>query len=138
LVLLLERAKLVVEPAGAASVAAVLAEPSAFEPPVVAVLSGGNVDPLLMLRVIRHGMVASGRYLLFRVRIPDRPGALARLLAELAATDANLLDVVHERTKAQLHVDEVEVALQVETRGAEHRERVLAALRKAGYPLSIE
>jgi threonine dehydratase len=138
LVLLLERAKLVVEPAGAASVAAVLADPSAFEPPVVAVLSGGNVDPLLMLRVIRHGMVASGRYLLFRVRIPDRPGALARLLAELAATDANLLDVVHERTKAQLHVDEVEVALQVETRGAEHRGRVLAALRKAGYPLSIE
>jgi threonine dehydratase len=138
LVLLLERAKLVVEPAGAASVAAVLADPASFEPPVVAVLSGGNVDPLLMLRVIRHGMVASGRYLLFRVRIPDRPGALARLLAELAATDANLLDVVHERTKAQLHVDEVEVALQVETRGAEHRGRVLAALRKAGYPLSIE
>jgi threonine dehydratase len=138
LVLLLERAKLVVEPAGAASVAAVLADPSAIEPPVVAVLSGGNVDPLLMLRVIRHGLVASGRYLLFRVRIPDRPGALARLLAELAATDANVLDVVHERTKAQLHVHEVEVALQVETRGAEHRGRVLAALRKAGYPLSIE
>jgi threonine dehydratase len=138
LVLLLERAKLVVEPAGAASVAAMLADPGAFEPPVVAVLSGGNVDPLLLLRVIRHGMVASGRYLLFRVRIPDRPGALARLLAELAATDANLLDVVHERTKAQLHVDEVEVAIQVETRGAEHRGRVLAALRKAGYPLSIE
>jgi threonine dehydratase len=138
LVLLLERAKLVVEPAGAASVAAVLADPTAFEPPVVAVLSGGNVDPLLLLRVIRHGMVASGRYLSFRVRIPDRPGALARLLADLAATDANLLDVVHERTKAQLHVDEVEVALQVETRGAEHRGRVLAVLRQAGYPLSIE
>ncbi|HET6919171.1 MAG TPA: threonine ammonia-lyase [Jiangellaceae bacterium] len=138
LVLLLERAKLVVEPAGAASVAAVLSDPTAFKPPVVAILSGGNVDPLLMLRVIRHGMVASGRYLSFRVRIPDRPGALARLLAELAATDANLLDVVHERTKAQLHVDEVEVALQVETRGAEHRGRILAALRQAGYPLSIE
>jgi threonine dehydratase len=116
----------------------VLADPTAFEPPVVAVLSGGNVDPLLLLRVIRHGMVASGRYLSFRVRIPDRPGALARLLADLAATDANLLDVVHERTKAQLHVDEVEVALQVETRGAEHRGRVLAVLRQAGYPLSIE
>jgi threonine dehydratase len=138
LVMLLERAKLVVEPAGAASVAAILADPSAYEPPVVAVLSGGNVDPLLMLRVIRHGMVASGRYLLFRVRIPDRPGALARLLSELAATDANLLDVVHERTKSQLHIGEVEVTLQVETRGAEHRARVLAAMRKAGYPLSIE
>jgi threonine dehydratase len=138
LVMLLERAKLVVEPAGAAAVAAVLADPSAFDPPVVAVLSGGNVDPLLMLRVIRHGMAASGRYLSFRVRIPDRPGALARLLAELAAADANVLDVIHERTKSQLHVDEVEVALQLETRGAEHRGRVLAALRKAGYPLSIE
>jgi threonine dehydratase len=138
LVMLLERAKLVVEPAGAAAVAAVLADPSAFDPPVVAVLSGGNVDPLLMLRVIRHGMAASGRYLSFRVRIRDRPGALARLLAELAAADANVLDVIHERTKSQLHVDEVEVALQLETRGAEHRGRVLAALRKAGYPLSIE
>jgi threonine dehydratase len=138
LVLLLERAKLVVEPAGAAAVAAVLADPTAFEPPVVAILSGGNVDPLLLLRVIRHGMAADGRYLSFRVRIPDRPGALARLLAELAAADANVLDVVHERTGAQLHVDEVEVALQVETRGPEHRARVLSCLRKAGYPLSIE
>jgi len=116
----------------------VLADPTAFEPPVVAVLSGGNVDPLLLLRVIRHGMAANGRYLSFRARIPDRPGALARLLAELAAADANVLDVVHERTGAQLHVDEVEVALQLETRGPEHRARVLSCLRKAGYPLSIE
>ncbi|MGH8776348.1 MAG: threonine ammonia-lyase [Jiangellaceae bacterium] len=138
LVLLLERAKLVVEPAGAAAVAAVLSEPATFEPPLVAVVSGGNVDPLLLLRVIRHGMAASGRYLSFRVRIPDQPGALARLLSELASADANLLDVVHERTGAQLHVDEVEVALQVETRGPEHRARVLSCLRKAGYPLSIE
>ena len=138
LVLLLERAKLVVEPAGAAGVAALLADPSAFEPPVVAVLSGGNVDPLLLLRVIRHGMAATGRYLSFRVRIPDRPGALARLLGELASADANVLDVVHERTGAQLHVEEVEVALQVETRGPEHRARVLSSMRKAGYPLTIE
>ena len=83
-------------------------------------------------------MAASGRYLNFRVRIPDRPGALAQLLAELAAMDANVLDVVHERTKAQLHIHEVEVALQLETRGAEHRSRILSALRKARYPLSIE
>ncbi len=138
LVLLLERAKLVVEPAGAAGVAALLADPSGFEPPVVAVLSGGNVDPLLLLRVIRHGMAATGRYLSFRVRIPDRPGALARLLGELASSDANVLDVVHERTGAQLHVEEVEVALQVETRGPEHRARVLSSMRKAGYPLTIE
>ena len=138
LVLLLERAKLVVEPAGAAGVAALLTEPPAFEPPVVAVLSGGNVDPLLLLRVIRHGMAAAGRYLSFRVRIPDHPGALARLLGELASVDANVLDVVHERTGPRLHVDEVEVALQVETRGSEHRAQVLSQLRNASYPLSID
>ena len=137
LVMLLERAKQVVEPAGAAGVAAVLDHPERFEPPVVAVLSGGNIDPLLLLRVIRHGMAAAGRYLSFRVRIPDMPGALARLLGELAAADANVLDVVHERTGSRLHLDEVEVALQVETRGAEHCERVLAKLRTAHYPVTI-
>lgn len=137
LVMLLERAKQVVEPAGAASVAAILDHPDRFEPPVVAVLSGGNIDPLLLLRVIRHGMAAAGRYLSFRVRIPDQPGALARLLAELAAVDANVLDVVHERTGARLHIDEVEVALQVETRGPEHCDRVLAKLRAAHYPVTI-
>ncbi|MBD0292224.1 MAG: threonine ammonia-lyase [Jiangellaceae bacterium] len=138
LLLLLERAKLVVEPAGAVGVAALLQEPHAFEPPVVVVLSGGNVDPLLLLRVIRHGLAASGRYLSFRVRVPDRPGALAALLAELAAADANLLDVVHERTKPQLRMDEVDVAIQVETRGAEHCAHVLAALREAGFQLSFD
>lgn len=137
LVMLLERAKQVVEPAGAASVAAVLDDPERFETPVVTVLSGGNIDPLLLLRVIRHGMAAAGRYLSFRARIPDKPGALARLLGELAAVDANVLDVVHERTGARLHVDEVEVALQVETRGAEHCALVLSRLREAHYPVTI-
>jgi threonine dehydratase len=133
----LERAKQVVEPAGAASVAAIMDNPEHFEPPVVAVLSGGNIDPLLLLRVIRHGMAAAGRYLSFKARIPDSPGGLAALLQELAAADANVLDVVHERTGALLHVDEVEVALQVETRGPEHREQVLAALRRAHYPVTV-
>ena len=132
---LLERAKLVVEPAGAAAVAAILDAPHAFEPPVVAVLSGGNIDPLLLMGVIRHGLAADGRYLSFRARIPDRPGALARLLQQLADLEANVLDVVHERTSAQLHLDEVEVALQVETRGGEHRAQLLAQLGEAGYPL---
>jgi threonine dehydratase len=136
LLMLLERAKLVVEPAGAAAVAALLDQPSRFETPVVAVLSGGNVDPLLLMRVIRHGMAAAGRYLSFRVRIPDLPGGLARLLFELADVEANVLDVVHERTSTQLTLDEVEVALQVETRGAEHAGRVLARLRECGYHVS--
>jgi threonine dehydratase len=138
LLILMERAKLVVEPAGAAAVAAICDEPTQFEPPVVAILSGGNVDPLLLSKVIRHGMAAAGRYLSFKVRIPDRPGALARLLAELAETDANVLDVVHERTGARLHLDEVDVFLQVETRGAEHAERVLGRLAAVGYPATLE
>lgn len=137
LVGLLERAKQVVEPAGAAGVAALMDYPDRFEPPVVAVLSGGNVDPLLLLRVIRHGMAAGGRYLSFRARIPDSPGGLAGLLRELAVADANVLDVVHERTGAGLHLHEVEVALQVETRGPEHCDQVLAALRAAHYPVSV-
>ena len=136
LLLTLERAKLVVEPAGAAAVAALLDDPTAFETPAVVVLSGGNVDPLLLMRVIRHGMAAAGRYLVFRARIPDVPGGLAQLLNEIAGVSANVLDVVHERTSASLHLDEVEVLLQVETRGVEHAERVLAHLRGCGYTVN--
>ncbi len=129
----LERAKLLVEPAGVAGVAAVLDAPKAFEPPVVAILSGGNVDPVLLVRVLRHGLAAAGRYLSFHVRIDDHPGALAKLLHTLADVGANVLDVVHERTGPTLHVDEVEVALQVETRGPDHSEDVLGMLRSQGY-----
>jgi threonine dehydratase len=135
LLMLVERAKLVVEPAGAAAVAALLDDPAAFETPAVVVLSGGNVDPLLLMRVIRHGLAAAGRYLYFRATIPDVPGGLATLLNEIAGQAANVLDVVHERTSATLHLDEVEVTLQVETRGPEHAERVLGHLRRCGYPL---
>jgi threonine dehydratase len=136
LLLLLERAKMLVEPAGAAAVAAILDGPDRFETPAVAVLSGGNVDPLLLMRVIRHGMAAAGRYLNFTVCIPDLPGGLATLLNELAGVEANVLDVVHERTSAHLHLDEVEVAMQVETRGPQHAERVLRRLRECGYSVS--
>jgi threonine ammonia-lyase medium form len=132
---LLERAKMVVEPAGAAGVASLMTEPQAFEPPVVAVLSGGNIDPLLMLRVIRHGMSSARRYLSFRLRVPDRPGSLAGLLAVLAETDANVLEVEHVRTGATLSVGEVEIGLQLETKGPEHCDQVLATLRAKGYPL---
>ena len=135
LLLCLERAKLVVEPAGAAAVAAMMDDAGRFEPPVVAILSGGNIDPVLLLRLLRHGMAAAGRYLSFRLRIPDRPGELAKLLGELAASGANVLDVEHVRMGATLHVDEVEVALQLETRGQEHCDAVLNRLRAAGYPL---
>jgi threonine dehydratase len=116
-------------------VAALLEHPRAFEPPVVAVLSGGNIDPLLLSKVLRHGLAAAGRYLTFRCPLPDRPGALATLLAEVAGLGANVLDVVHERVTPGLHVDEVEVLLQVETRGPAHCDGVISKLRESGYRL---
>ncbi|MBT2510293.1 threonine ammonia-lyase [Streptomyces sp. ISL-98] len=133
LLLCLERAKLVVEPAGASPVAALLSRPDAFEGPVVAVLSGGNVDPVLMQRILRHGMAAAGRYLSLRLRLADRPGALAALLAALSVVDANVLDVGHVRTDPRLGLTEVEVELHLETKGPEHCSEVRAALREAGY-----
>ncbi len=137
LLLVLERAKLVVEPAGAAAVAAVLDDPKRFKPPVVVVLSGGNIDPVLLMRVLRHGMAAAGRYLSLRVRIPDTPGGLATLLNRLAETEANLIEVLHERISETLDLDEVEVALQLETRGEEHRMRVLNSLSASGYTYTL-
>jgi threonine dehydratase len=133
LLALAERAKLVVEPAGAAAVAAILDDPTAHATPVVAVLSGGNIDPLLLGKVIRHGMAAAGRYLHLRVSIPDRPGGLARLLDEVAEAQANVLEVVHERISPSLLLDEVEVHLQLETRGERHSEDLLVRLRERGY-----
>ncbi|WP_177180452.1 threonine ammonia-lyase [Pedococcus cremeus] len=138
LLFLLERAKLVVEPAGAAAVAHLLGTAGRHvDGPVVAVLSGGNIDPLLLLRIIRHGMASAGRYLQFRVRVPDKPGSLARLLADLASADANVLEVEHVRTGTTIRVDEVEIGLQLETRGHEHCEEVLRALRTKGYQLKF-
>lgn len=131
----LERAKMVVEPAGAAAVAAILDDPSRFGSPTVGVLSGGNIDPLLLGKVIQHGMAAAGRYLNLRLRIPDRPGGLAKLLGELGDAGANVIEVSHARIDADLSLDEVEVHLQLETRGETQAEVVLARLRERGYRL---
>ena len=129
----LERAKLVVEPAGAAAVAAILDDPSRFGTPTVGVLSGGNIDPLLLGKVIQHGMAADGRYLNLRLRIPDRPGGLAELLGDIGAAGANVVEVSHARIDADLSLDEVEVHLQLETRGVEHAEALTTLLRERGY-----
>ena len=137
LLLCLERAKQVIEPAGAAGVAAILEHPGVFQPPVVIVLSGGNIDPLLLSKVLRHGLSAAGRFLAFRCKLPDQPGALATLLVELADLGANVLDVVHERVTPDLRVDEAEVSLHLETRGPEHTDSVVSQLRKAGYTLAF-
>jgi threonine dehydratase len=130
--LCLERRKLVVEPAGAATVAALL-EHRGFEPPVVAVLSGGNADPLLLLGIIRHGMTAAGRYLSLRVRVRDRPGSLGALLTRVGELGANVLDVAHSRIAGALDIGDVEIELNLETRGPEHCIEVAAALQRAGY-----
>src|SRR6478735_2979929 len=133
LLVCLERAKLVVEPAGAAGVAAVLEGALAFEGRVAVVLSGGNVDPLVLQRVLRHGLTASGRYLGLRIRTDDRPGSLAGILEAIADVDANVVEVEHTRTEPGLQVDEVVIAVQLETRGPEHRDAVVEHLQELGY-----
>jgi threonine dehydratase len=137
MVMLIERAKLVVEPAGAVGVAALLSGVIRDPGPVVAVLTGGNIDPLLMMRVIERGLAAAGRYLRITVRCPDRPGQLAALLALIGQLGANVDDVAHRRHEAALRLGEVEVELSVETRGAEHSDRLVQALRAAGYSVSL-
>jgi threonine dehydratase len=136
LVALMERAKQVVEPAGAAAVAAVMDQPTRFETPLVAVLSGGNIDPLLLGRVIRHGMAAAGRYLFLAVVISDLPGGLASLLGEISNLGASVIDLTHERISPRLGLHEVDVAVQLETRGPAHAERVVGHLRELGYRVS--
>ena len=133
LLLVAERAKLLVEPSGAAGVAALMADPGGFEGPVVAVLSGGNIDPLVLLRVVRHGLASAGRYLQCRVRIDDHPGSLAKLLLELASSGGNVVDVGHVRTGVDLAIDEVEIDVQLETKGPEHCRQVLEHIRSAGF-----
>jgi len=131
--LLLERAKMVVEPAGAAATAAVMAWPKKFEAPVAVVLSGGNVDSLLLLRIIRHGMAASGRYMTVKVRVPDSPGNLAQVLTAVQQAHANIVEVDHNRMDPSLGVDEVEIDIQVETRGREHAMEVMESLNRQGF-----
>lgn len=135
LLLMLERAKLVVEPAGAAGIAAIMRRVE-IVPPCVVVLSGGNIDPLLLLKVIRFGMGSAGRYFWFRTRVPDRPGELHRLLGVIADAKANVVGIEHRREGAGiLHLGEVEVTVQAETRGPDHVEVLRNELGKAGYEI---
>ena len=134
-VMLLERSKLLVEPAGAAATAAVMSDPRSYEPPVAITLSGGNVDSLVLMRILRHGLAAADRFLTLVVRAPDRPGSLALLLAEIQRMRANVVDVDHNRLDPSLAVDEVEIAVDVETRGPDHAAELIAALTTAGFTL---
>jgi threonine dehydratase len=136
LLLLLERGKLLVEPAGAVGVAALLAGAVAVETPAVAILSGGNIDPMLLVRMIEHGLASAGRYQTLNVRCTDRPGQLARLLGQIAEHGANVADVAHRRQDPRLRLGEVEIELSVETRGADHADELVSALRVAGYTVT--
>lgn len=140
LLLCLERAKIIVEPAGAAAVAALMSAPEdlGLVGPVCAVLSGGNVDPLLLTHLVTHGLRAAGRFLGVHVTIPDRPGGLVGLLEVVSANGASVVDVVHSRTGRSLALDEVEVFLTVETRGPAHRQDLLDAFDAAGYSARLQ
>jgi len=135
MVLLLERAKLVVEGAGAASVAALLTgkvEP-ASSGEACAVLSGGNVDASRLVECIRLGETVAERRLAFATVIPDRPGALAGLLRIVAEHDANVVDVMHVREGVDLHVGETAVRLVIQTKGSEHSDRITEAIEAEGF-----
>lgn len=137
LVFLLERSKLVVEPAGAVGVAALLEGTLAaagFEPTKTAVvLSGGNIDPLLMLKVIQRGLAAAGRYVTVRMMLQDRPGELATISRVISENDANVTRVDHTRIGGELSMGEVAITIDMETKGEEHSQWVLQALREVGY-----
>jgi len=137
LLLLLERAKAVVEPAGAVAVAALLSGKVRGRGPAVALLSGGNVDPLLLIKLIDHGLTAAGRYLLLRIVLQDRPGTLAALTSTVAALGLNVLSVEHHRVGVDLPVDKTEVLLTLETTDPDHRGQVVASLQNAGYQVEL-
>jgi threonine dehydratase len=135
--MLLERAKLVVEPAGAVGVAAIMAKKVKNAGKTVAILSGGNIDPLLLQRIVGHGLAASERYLKLRVMLPDRPGQLARTAEIVSEQNANVVEVLHTRHGRGLQISEVELELHIETRGKEHRKQVVKALRDEGFKVRI-
>jgi threonine dehydratase len=131
--LLLERAKLVVEGAGAASTAAVLEGVAGGSGEVCVLLSGGNIDPTMLISVMRHGLTLAGRYLVFRTKIADRPGSLVELLELIAAERGNVVSVEHHREGMAIDVVETEVSLTVITRDETHCGQLIAALESRGY-----
>ena len=133
--LLLERSKLLVEGAGAVGVAALLTRKVGGTGSVCALLSGGNIDPTLLLSVLRHGLTVAGRYLVLRSRLADRPGELIRFLGIVAETRANIVAIEHRREGVALEVADTGIELTVVTRNEQHCQRLIAALEAGGYPV---
>ena len=128
----MERSKLVVEAGGVVGVAALMAGKLKLKGTTAIVLSGGNIDPLLLQRVISHGLAASDRYTNISVMLPDRPGQLVRTAEAVAAAGANVVEVLHTRHGSGLQISEVELNLSIETRGKDHREELMKSLKAAG------
>ena len=137
IVLLLERAKLAVEGAGAASVAALMTGRVEGRGAAVAILSGGNIDATLLIQIMRHGLTLAGRYLVVRTRLPDRPGELIKLLSLFAEQHANVVSVEHHREGMDIPVRETEVEATLLTRDKEHCAQILEAVRAQGYPVEL-
>jgi threonine dehydratase len=133
IVLLLERAKLVVEGAGAVGVAALLAGRVRGSGPAVGVLSGGNIDPTMLISVMRHGLTVAGRYLVVRTQLADRPGELIKLLSLVAEERGNVIAVEHHREGMDVPVTATEVELTLVTRDEDHCRQILAAMDEHGY-----
>jgi threonine dehydratase len=135
IVLCLERTKLVVEGAGAAGLAALLAGKVEGTGPAATILSGGNIDPTLLISVMRHGLTLAGRYLVVRTRLVDRPGELIKLLSLVAREHGNVISVEHHREGMEVPVTESEVELTLTMRDNEHCKTLIGALRAGGYPV---
>ncbi|MCW2960521.1 MAG: Threonine dehydratase [Thermoleophilia bacterium] len=131
----MERAKQVLEGAGAAGLAALLAGKVQSDGPVIVVGGGGNVDPAALMSVIRHGLTAAGRYHYVGTALPDRPGELSRLMALLAEHRVNVLSVEHHREGVHVNFGETRVDLTLQTRNQAHVHEVEAALESAGYTI---
>ena len=134
IVLLLERAKLTVEGAGAVGVAALLSGKAGDGTgTAVPVLSGGNIDATMLISVMRHGLTAAGRYLVVRTQLSDRPGELIKLLSLVAEERGNVIFVEHHREGMEIPVNETEVELTLVTRNEEHCRQLLEAMAEHGY-----
>jgi threonine dehydratase len=138
IVSLLEKTKMLVEGAGAVTLAAVLNQRlSGLEGKTVCLLSGGNIDVKTIAQVVERGLIAGGRYLKLTVELDDHPGALAALAEHIAETRANIFHITHDRRSKSLAIGRTDVSLELETRGYEHIREIVKHLEGRGYILTV-
>jgi threonine dehydratase len=135
--LLLERAKLVVEPAGAVPLAYLISKKPALGKKVVVVLSGGNVDMYLLGQIVDKGLVAMGRLLKIFIMLPDKPGALKEVVDEITDANANIVEVVHDRLSFDIHAGSAGVTLSLETEGKENAEKLIQRLKEKNIQFKL-